>query len=110
MLWYRIFVRRWSPWTAWGPTNTGWFRSGQDHKRACLDRLAKDFPKIKWLLIGDDGQHDPKIYQDFAEARPKRVEAIRVGWRDQQGLRGHGGLASRVGGADGPAHRRAGDG
>lgn len=46
--------------TDWGPTNTGWFRSGQDHKRACLDRLAKDFPKIKWLLIGDDGQHDPE--------------------------------------------------
>ena len=64
--------------TDWGPTNTGWFRSGQDHKRACLDRLAKDFPKIKWLLIGDDGQHDPKIYQDFLEARPKRVAAVGI--------------------------------
>ncbi|HMT32922.1 MAG TPA: DUF2183 domain-containing protein [Dermatophilaceae bacterium] len=64
--------------TDWGPTNTGWFRSGQDHKRASLDRLAGDFPRIKWLLIGDDGQHDPKIYQDFAEARPKRVEAIAI--------------------------------
>ena len=30
--------------TDWGPTNTGWFRSGQDHKRTCLDRLARDFP------------------------------------------------------------------
>ncbi len=64
--------------TDWGPTNTGWFRSGQDHKRACLDRLAKDFPKIKWLLIGDDGQHDPKIYQDFLDARPKRVAAVAI--------------------------------
>ncbi|HEX2704725.1 MAG TPA: phosphatase domain-containing protein [Candidatus Lustribacter sp.] len=64
--------------TDWGPTNTGWFRSGQDHKRACLDRLARDFPAIQWLLIGDDGQHDPKIYQDFAEARPDRVDAIAI--------------------------------
>ena len=56
--------------TDWGPTNTGWFRSGQEHKRASLDRLAKDFPTIRWLLVGDDGQHDPKIYADFAEARP----------------------------------------
>ena len=23
--------------TDWGPTNTGWFRSGQEHKRACLE-------------------------------------------------------------------------
>ncbi|HRW19223.1 MAG TPA: DUF2183 domain-containing protein [Dermatophilaceae bacterium] len=64
--------------TDWGPTNTGWFRSGQEHKRACLDRLARDFPKVKWLLVGDDGQHDPKIYADFAAARPKRVDAIAI--------------------------------
>ncbi len=64
--------------TDWGPTNTGWFRSGQQHKRQCLDRLARDFPRIKWLLVGDDGQHDPKIYADFAAARPKRVEAIAI--------------------------------
>ena len=62
--------------TDWGPTNTGWFRIGQAHKRSCLDRLARDFPEIKWLLVGDDGQHDPQIYADFAEARPDRVEAI----------------------------------
>ena len=64
--------------TDWGPTNTGWFRSGQDHKRACLDRLARDFPHIRWILVGDDGQHDPKIYQDFAEARPEVVDAIAI--------------------------------
>ena len=28
--------------------------------------------------IGDDGQHDPKIYQDFAEARPEIVDAIAI--------------------------------
>ena len=43
--------------TDWGPTNTGWFRSGQQHKRSSLRRLARDFPHIQWLLIGDDGQH-----------------------------------------------------
>lgn len=64
--------------TDWGPTNTGWFRSGQEHKRACLDRLARDFPDIRWVLIGDDGQHDPKIYQDFAEARPELIDAILI--------------------------------
>jgi phosphatidate phosphatase APP1 len=62
--------------TDWGPTNTGWFRSGQAHKRTCLDRLARDFPGITWLLVGDDGQHDPQIYADFAEARPECIDAI----------------------------------
>jgi phosphatidate phosphatase APP1 len=64
--------------TDWGPTNTGWFRSGQDHKRACLHRLANELPSVKWVLVGDDGQHDPKIYGDFAEQRPDRVEAIAI--------------------------------
>lgn len=64
--------------TDWGPTNTGWFRSGQEHKRTCLDRLARDFPRIAWLLVGDDGQHDPTVYADFAEARPRRVDAIAI--------------------------------
>ena len=64
--------------TDWGPTNSGWFRCGQEHKRACLHRLANEFPNIRWLLVGDDGQHDPKIYGDFAEDRPDRVEAIAI--------------------------------
>lgn len=62
--------------TDWGPTNTGWFRSGQEHKRINLRDLAIDFPKIQWILIGDDGQHDPSIYGEFAQAHPDRVRII----------------------------------
>lgn len=64
--------------TDWGPTNTGWFRSGQQHKRVTLHRLAKEFPQIQWVLVGDDGQHDPKIYGDFARDRPDVVRAIGI--------------------------------
>lgn len=64
--------------TDWGPTNTGWFRSGQEHKRRSLHRLARDFPQIQWLLVGDDGQHDVAIYSEFAEARPELVDAILI--------------------------------
>jgi phosphatidate phosphatase APP1 len=62
--------------TDWGPTNTGWFRSGQEHKHACLESLVADFPSIRWLLVGDDGQHDPEIYAAFARAHPDRVRAV----------------------------------
>jgi phosphatidate phosphatase APP1 len=64
--------------TDWGPTNTGWFRSGQEHKTSALHRLAREFPQIRWVLVGDDGQHDPKIYGDFARDRPDVVEAIAI--------------------------------
>ncbi|MEL4357507.1 MULTISPECIES: App1 family protein [unclassified Luteococcus] len=62
--------------TDWGPTNTGWFRSGPDHKRQSLRELARDFPNIRWVLVGDDGQHDPRLYREFAELQPAHVRAI----------------------------------
>ncbi len=64
--------------TDWGPTNTGWFRSGQLHKRAALHRLADEMPWVRWVLIGDDGQHDPQIYDDFADSHPEHVRAIAI--------------------------------
>lgn len=64
--------------TDWGPTNTGWFRSGMEHKRTSLLRLAADFPHLKWLLVGDDGQHDPEIYAEFAHDHPSHVAAVAI--------------------------------
>ncbi len=62
--------------TDWGPTPTGWFRSGPEHKRTSLRRLLEDFPEISWLLVGDDGQHDPSIYAELREEHPDRVRGI----------------------------------
>jgi len=64
--------------TDWGPTNEGWFRSGQAHKRAQLTRLFADFPTVRWLLVGDDGQHDPSLYAEAATAHPERVLGIAI--------------------------------
>jgi phosphatidate phosphatase APP1 len=64
--------------TDWGPTNTGWFRSGQDHKRAQLRRLFEELPDVRWLLVGDDGQHDPSIYAEAAAAAPDQVAAVAI--------------------------------
>lgn len=62
--------------TDWGPTNTGWFRSGQEHKRACLRQLIEELPNVSWVLIGDDGQKDPMIYGGFAREHPDKVRVI----------------------------------
>lgn len=64
--------------TDWGPTNTGWFRSGQEHKRHSLRRLRTEFPQLQWVLVGDDGQHDPMIYREFAREFPDAVAAIAI--------------------------------
>lgn len=62
--------------TDWGPTPTGLFRSGQEHKRVQLRNLMIDFPSIHWILIGDDGQHDPFIYGNMAAEHPDRIAGI----------------------------------
>lgn len=64
--------------TDWGPTTDRWFRSGKEHKLRELDRLAKEFPNIKWVLVGDDGQHDEELYQRFATAHPQNVAAVAI--------------------------------
>ncbi len=64
--------------TDWGPTNTGWFRSGQQHKRDTLRRLLTELPQIHWVLVGDDGQHDPQIYGDIAAEHPDRISLVAI--------------------------------
>ncbi|GAB3577661.1 DUF2183 domain-containing protein [Leifsonia lichenia] len=64
--------------TDWGPTHDRWFRSGRDHKRISLERLAGEFPGLKWLLIGDDGQHDETLYGEFTVAHPESVSAVAI--------------------------------
>ncbi|WP_124054543.1 App1 family protein [Arcanobacterium ihumii] len=62
--------------TDWGPTPTGLFRSGQEHKKTQLRNLLIMFPNIEWILVGDDGQHDPLIYDELAREHPSRVNFI----------------------------------
>jgi phosphatidate phosphatase APP1 len=64
--------------TDWGPTHDRWFRSGRDHKVDTLKRLAREFPDVRWLLVGDDGQHDEEIYGQFAVTHPRNVEAVAI--------------------------------
>lgn len=64
--------------TDWGATPERFFRSGREHKVKSLDRLVTKFPNIKWVLIGDDGQHDETTYGDFARRHPNNVLAVGI--------------------------------
>ena len=83
--------------TDWGPTPTGLFRNGQEHKRVQLRNLFIAFPKLRWLLIGDDGQHDPLTYADAAAEHPNHVAAVAIrNLSPQEQLLAHGSLAPLV--------------
>ncbi|RLK49525.1 App1 family protein [Microbacterium telephonicum] len=64
--------------TDWGPTHDRWFRSGKAHKEENLRRLAREFPDVKWMLLGDDGQHDDELYTAFTDEFPDRVTAVAI--------------------------------
>jgi len=62
--------------TDWGLQPDRWFRDGQAHKRGSLLRLTEDLPGVDWTLVGDTGEHDPALYEEFARAHPDRVAEI----------------------------------
>lgn len=83
--------------TDWGPTPTGLFRNGQEHKRVQLRNLFIAFPKLRWLLVGDDGQRDPLTYADATAEHPDRVAAVAIrNLSPQEQLLSHGSLAPLV--------------
>ena len=48
------------------------------HKLTNLRRLAEEFPQVKWLLVGDDGQHDDEIYTTFTREHPANVVGVAI--------------------------------
>ena len=64
--------------TDWGPTPTGLFRSGQEHKKVQLRNLIIEYPDIQWILVGDDGQHDPLIYGEAVFEHPDRIAGVAI--------------------------------
>ncbi|AKE40468.1 ABC transporter ATPase [Corynebacterium kutscheri] len=64
--------------TDWGPTPTGLFRSGQEHKKVQIRNLFIEYPDIQWILIGDNGQHDPLTYGEAAVDHPELVQGIAI--------------------------------
>ncbi|KAG5916858.1 hypothetical protein E4U42_007469 [Claviceps africana] len=54
----------------------GIFEPVAERKKTTLNRLMKDFPTRKFLLVGDSGEADLEVYTELALANPGRVLAI----------------------------------
>jgi phosphatidylserine/phosphatidylglycerophosphate/cardiolipin synthase-like enzyme len=54
-----------------------WLLGGsRTRKLAALQQLAERTPDVRWVLLGDDGEHDPEVFVEFANQRPDRVAVI----------------------------------
>jgi phosphatidate phosphatase APP1 len=52
--------------------------SSQDHKQKKIRELLKQFPKRRFILIGDSGEADPEIYAAVAKDYPDRIQTILI--------------------------------
>jgi phosphatidate phosphatase APP1 len=54
----------------------GIFEPVAERKKGTLDKIARDFPERRFILIGDSGEADLEVYTDFALENPGRIIAI----------------------------------
>ncbi|MFC0265287.1 App1 family protein [Alloscardovia macacae] len=52
--------------------------SGVQHKLEFVQQLMSDFPKMRFILLGDDGQQDPTTYARITRLYPGRILAIGI--------------------------------
>jgi phosphatidate phosphatase APP1 len=51
-------------------------KGDKPRKQKEILNLLKTYPKLRFILIGDIGQHDPFIYFEIAQLHPTRIAAI----------------------------------
>jgi len=49
------------------------FGGSRTRKLAGLEYLAHRMPNVRWVLLGDDGGHDPHVFVDFAHRQGTAV-------------------------------------
>ncbi|CAL3965102.1 unnamed protein product [Diplocarpon coronariae] len=54
----------------------GIFEPVAERKKGTLEKIMKDFPERKFILIGDSGEADLEVYTDVALAHPGKILAI----------------------------------
>ncbi|EDO65411.1 hypothetical protein GE21DRAFT_4539 [Neurospora crassa] len=54
----------------------GIFEPVAERKKGTLERILRDFPERKFLLVGDSGEADLEVYTDLALAYPGRILAV----------------------------------
>jgi len=54
------------------------FANPEKYKPGVIEPLLKQFPKRRFILVGDSGERDPEIYAALARKYPKEIERIYI--------------------------------
>ncbi|KAL9606168.1 MAG: hypothetical protein Q9179_000682 [Wetmoreana sp. 5 TL-2023] len=54
----------------------GIFEPVAERKRGTLDRIMSDFPRRRFILVGDNGEADLELYTEIVEANPGRILGV----------------------------------
>src|SRR3978361_675144 len=56
----------------------GIFEPVAERKKGTLEKIMRDFPERRFILIGDSGEADLEVYTDVVLANPGKVLAIYI--------------------------------
>ena len=65
-----IFLRDWRP---GDPRRDEGGSLSAAYKRARIRRILDAYPDLTFVLIGDSGEHDAEVYQEFLDSDPDRI-------------------------------------
>jgi phosphatidate phosphatase APP1 len=85
----------------------GIFEPVAERKKGTLEKIMRDFPERKFILIGDSGEADLEVYTDVVLANPGKVIAIFI--RDVTTPASQGFFDSAMGPLSGDRHHRGRD-
>jgi phosphatidate phosphatase APP1 len=54
----------------------GIFEPVAERKKGTLERIMRDFPERRFILIGDSGEADLEVYTDVVLANPRKILAV----------------------------------
>lgn len=93
----------------------GIFEPVAERKKGNLEKILRDFPRRKFVLVGDSGEADLEVYTDLAVANPGRILAVfirdvttpeQTGYFDSAVFNGSSGQPSRGNARDDQPARR----
>ena len=53
-------------------------RPSKDHKARSIENILTTYPALRFILIGDSGEHDPEIYTDILSRFPERIRVMYI--------------------------------
>lgn len=59
-------------------------RGGHNHKFEKIKHILEFYPNLKYVLMGDDSQHDPFLYEAICKIFPVNVKAVYIRKTDTQ--------------------------